>query len=117
MTDDELNEAIATEVMGWRAPVEPGDLWCEDIKGHWFEVVGGPKRWATDSGLAIDDVVGRMREKGYQVVMRIPAVLAAARCEISKHGLLWPVEGTSLPRAICETALAAVRSGHEPSAE
>lgn len=109
MTDDELNAAIWVEVMGWLAPdEEDGTTWARDIKGHWFEEVDGPWKFATDIAAAFE-VVERMRSAHWDDVV----------LEASTDG--WRVSFTglfgvdnrffadSLPRAICEAALAAVR--------
>lgn len=114
LTDDELNAAIATEVMGW-AP----HRWRPET--HWSSGYQrspcGADYWdpATDYGDAFE-VVERMRENGVWVtfsasppdgqwVVNLEGASMLGKAPIAR------IFADTLPRAICEAALKAV--GHD----
>lgn len=106
MTDGELNAAVATEVMGW---------WRSDLprwKNHWCTKGIGSRNldWspATDIADAFE-VVERMSEV-YDFECLLQDGKWFARFwpkELKSKCVMWQVD--TLPRAICEAALEAVR--------
>jgi hypothetical protein len=113
MTDDELNAAVAVEVMGWTwrpaiSYAKP-EGWVDAEMKTWarpeswgpatnivdaFEMVGRmPGQWSLDR--VLDTWSVRYKGGGGQGLPHRPIVAVA---------------GAFLPRAICEAALAAVRS-------
>lgn len=119
----ELDAAIAAEVMGWERRVTG-----RDVVG-WITPDGGWRskpewRPSTDIAAAFD-VVERMLAAGRtEVILRSPnsrnprgwrvSIWAPAR----PHGINEPTAAArhdSLPRAICEAALQAARSGQQSS--
>lgn len=107
MTDAELNEACAVEVMEWTC----WDQYQLTTRGEVQSLRELPPRtWspATDSGTAIDDVVAEMRRRGFDVdiYLRAERPLCALRTE-TRSFAAW---ANTLARAICEAALAAVRA-------
>jgi len=101
MTNDELNYAVAVEVMGWKAT---GGYYTGDFDdpayGNWHPTESISDAW---------QVVEKMREKKFGF-----SLVAALTDDTNKNiwmaifafGLV--VEHKSAPRAICEAALAMV---------
>jgi len=115
LTDDELNAAMATEVMGWTWDWFPGlEEYRPIVPGH-AQICAA---WspATDYG-DVFEVVERMQHHDLWVETHSPSEQGAHWCAfvwpLGEHGTDDPVGSAShpdsLPRAICEAALAAVR--------
>lgn len=120
MTNDDLNSAVATEVMGWTVGHENA------YRQTWDTPVGWRLRdeWNPADGI-VDafDVVDRMRELGYWYELRQPAsrddTMAVARFELdASHGRysMSAARADALARAICEAALDAVRTDNRGEA-
>ena len=96
MTDAELNAAVAQEVIGW-----DDDHIAFTLAHHWSP--------ATDIAAAFE-VVEEMRGRGWRFTMMgdeggEPFARFHRGTHIGRSDKMWS-------RAICEAALAAVRSGH-----
>ena len=118
MTNAELNAAVAVEVMGWqwRAYDRPG----ENSAGYWITRDKGgmldERYWspATDFAATMNDVAPEVGRRSMDLAITVfPDEFIVS---VTPHlSLEWICErrGTDkalLPRAICEAALAAVRS-------
>jgi hypothetical protein len=111
MTDQELDRAVAEEVMGCRVQVS--------ANGKLSELGGGEERVYKDAQIprfstdiaAAWQVVEKMREYGWSVTIGQHIDLSW-RCKFTNDEILIEViaRANTAPRAICETALEAVRA-------
>lgn len=111
MTDAELNAAIAVEVMGYRL------CHCD----HWQQMecvqtdchpASALFVYSTDIAAAINDVVEKMRKRGYAISLSMERdgrnIVAMMADTLMAHP--FASQNRCLPRAICEASLSAVRN-------
>ena len=126
MTDAELNEAVAREVMGWRSrykfnpPTEPYPYYQIDAVDQELRLcrsVGeGVRGWSPATNIAdAMEVVEKMRADGYRVNLYMPTNDSGKipHCYIGSKTGIWNAKHNNPARAICEAALEAVRSKNE----
>jgi len=118
VTDDELNAAVAVEVMGWTWH-EPGEAY-NILLGGWYEGLAHRRRqgWspATDYN-DVFEVVERMRDKRHWLEILSPTERDVHWCVFVRPFGTYHRDdisaisgGDSLPRAICEAVIEAKRS-------
>jgi hypothetical protein len=111
LTDEELVEAVATQVMGWKK--EPGDMeWVSEDGGHWMVNHWNPVSGSWDDTM---EVVHYMRD--HSLSYKFADTLVSLFC--SSRGvptLNDPFDGASIAlvqasqREICLAALTAISS-------
>ena len=109
MTDDELNAAAAVEVMGWSHDATGIGSFFVPGHGHIHDADWSP---ATDIAAAFK-VIERMREKFWLDISTPHQWREWYEVEVHKWNAYdhqAKVKSESLPRAICEAALQAVRA-------
>jgi len=118
MTDEQLNAAVAFEVMGWTNLTPPdwqGGMYGHppDGSAHWhrkaLRVGPGVPHYATDYAAAFE-VVERMRESGWTLMLMYYRNDEDGNRAyfIGDDGAV-SAEAISVTRSICEAALQAVR--------
>lgn len=128
MPDDELNAAVAVEVMGWNLRPQPGGAQIRLFSGRRRCKHEGKRLadWSptTNIATAMNDVVGEMRRGGPPHWRRFTDALQEWAYEqdgqpAGDEGRLWDPVCAVLwyltPRVICEAALAAIRADKRPS--
>ena len=102
----DLDAQVAEKVMGWTVQ----DDYLRDSHGYYMRSLEGcsadwsPSTSISDAWLVVEE----MRKRGFQVVVRTPAVFSLSRCEISESSSMWTGEADTAPEAICRAALEAV---------
>ena len=122
MTIPELNAAIAVEVMGWTKGPHPDNNLLDMALEVWWHTTDAAEGWhyqvddwspATDIAAAMNDVVPEMIKRGYcwSLITGEPKYEEWAWCVDLNDGIkAKDIFNDSLPRAICEAALEAVRN-------
>jgi len=114
MTNEELNNAVAVEVMGWEASIEPKhNCWGNNIPKQCYAIIGGGKQeWSPTVFISQAwEVVDKMKGNAWHIFVETldNDKRWVAYFSSSDDTVVVEAWHESAPRAICEVALNAIR--------